>query len=101
MIRRDYLDYTGRHPGAADVGFVVEVADASVSYDRVFKKRIYAGANIPYYWLADLVDIRLEVYSGPHDGEYSHTTIYGPNDSVPVILDGVEIGSIPLNGLLS
>src|SRR5262245_7749406 len=40
VIRGTSRDYSARHPGGADVGLVVEVADATLDRDRGLKKRI-------------------------------------------------------------
>ena len=100
IIRGDTRDYPSGHPGSPDVALVVEVADASLLRDRGVKKRVYANAPIPTYWLLNLVDRRLEVYSAPKAGEYCRCDIYRPEDSAPIILDGVEAGSIPVASLL-
>lgn len=58
-------DYRDRHPGAADVACVIEVADSSLLRDRTIKLRIYAAAAIPIYIIINLVDRVIEVYSEP------------------------------------
>ena len=70
MVRGDRRAYVDHHPGPKDVALVVEVADASLQRDRGFKRRLYAQAGIPAYWIVNLVDRVLEVYtepSGPTD----------------------------------
>ena len=57
-------------PTAADVLLVVEVSDSSVAYDRSVKRRLYAEAGIPEYWIVNLQDQVIEVYSNPVKGEY-------------------------------
>jgi Uma2 family endonuclease len=54
---------TGRHPGAEDLLLVVEVADSSLRYDRETKLPIYASAGIPEYWIVNLADRCVEVYT--------------------------------------
>ena len=54
-----------RHPGPGDVGLIVEVADTSLRRDRGEKLENYGRADIPVYWIVNLVDDQLEVYSGP------------------------------------
>ena len=61
--RKDF--YTESHPGPADVFLLVEVADSSVLYDRGEKLSAYARANIPEYWLVNLVERVVEVYRLP------------------------------------
>jgi Uma2 family endonuclease len=91
--RREYVD---RHPQPKDVGLVVEVADATLARDRGVKKTIYARAGIPIYWIVNLVDRCVEIYSDPtgqaKKPDYRQRQIFGLRDSVPLVLDGEEIG---------
>lgn len=57
--------YADRHPGAADVGCVIEVSSSSLERDRTTKQRIYAEAAIAQYVIVNLVDRRVEVYEEP------------------------------------
>jgi Uma2 family endonuclease len=71
--RNDF--YHRKRPTAADVLLVVEVADSSLGYDRKDKSALYAEAGIPEYWIVNVKDEVIEVYSGPANGRYgkSHT----------------------------
>src|SRR5262249_52378201 len=55
LARGARRDYASRHPGPAEVGLVVEVADTSLDYDRDVKKPLYASAGVPVYWIVNLV----------------------------------------------
>ena len=57
--------YASAHPGPDDVMLVVEVADASLRYDRDIKVGLYARAGIPEAWLADLQNERVHVFTHP------------------------------------
>jgi Uma2 family endonuclease len=57
------LDYFDDHP--ARPALVVEVAEASLYYDRGPKASAYARATLPDYWIVNLVDWRIEVYRRP------------------------------------
>lgn len=59
-----------RHPRAADTLLVVEVADASVAYDRDVKIPLYARAGVPEAWLVDLAAAEIALYRDPAGGEY-------------------------------
>jgi Uma2 family endonuclease len=61
IVRGNPRSYLTRHPSAADAGQVIEVADSSLLRDQRDKTRIYARANIPVYWIINLVDQRIEV----------------------------------------
>ena len=56
---------SSRHPGPADMALVIEVADSSLPDDRSLKARIYAAAAVPVYWIVNLVDHQVEVYTDP------------------------------------
>ena len=100
VIRGDPRTYARRHPGPRDIGLVVEVSDTTQDRDRIIKKRIYATAGIPFYWLLDLNRRKLETYSEPKGSEYAHTAEYSEHESVAVILDGVTVGSVAVSDLL-
>jgi Uma2 family endonuclease len=104
VVRGSDDDYVDRHPAPADVALVVEVADATLQRDRTLKLRIYASAGIAVYWILNLQEFQLEVYSEPTDeGEqatYARRTIYKASDRVPVVLDGVEMGQLSVQSLM-
>lgn len=104
IVRGNARTYLSRHPTPADVGLIVEVADSSLLRDQRDKTRIYARGGIVCYWIVNLVDRRIEVYSqpsGPADvPAYSSFRIYQPGDSVPLVLDGNTMGAIPVDELL-
>jgi Uma2 family endonuclease len=66
--RQDF--YASRHAGPSDILLIVEIADASLEYDRDVKAPVYAAAGIPEYWLADLNDTIVWRYSRPERGVY-------------------------------
>jgi Uma2 family endonuclease len=83
---------------------VIEVSNTSLDTDREDKSRIYARAGLPVYWIVNVVDRQVEVYeqpSGPTaDPGYATRTDYKPGDSVPLVLDGNTVGTIPAADLL-
>lgn len=56
-------DYRDAHPGRALL--IVEVADSTLSFDRVRKLSAYARAGVPEYWILDLHGETLEVCRAP------------------------------------
>jgi Uma2 family endonuclease len=56
-------DYSHAHPSRP--ALVVEVAEASLGVDRQRKGSLYARADLPDYWVLNLVDRVLEVYREP------------------------------------
>jgi Uma2 family endonuclease len=104
FVRGSSADYEQRHPGTADVGLVIEVADSSLLRDQRDKTRIYARGVIPCYWIVNLVDRRLEVYSQPSGPTpvpaYHSFQTYQPGDAVPLVLDGMTVGALAAADLL-
>jgi len=104
VVRGDTLDYLDRHPNPQEVGLVVEVADATLQRDRSTKKRVYARADIAVYWLVNLVKQQIEVYTEPtqtgKQPDYRKHHIYQLTDTIPVVLDGVEVGRIAVHEVL-
>jgi Uma2 family endonuclease len=96
---RDYLD---RHPGPADLAIVVEVSDATVQRDRTSKKQAYARSGIVSYWLVNLPERQVEVYTQPNpaNSDYAQRQNYGLADSLPVILQGEILGGIAVKDIL-
>jgi Uma2 family endonuclease len=70
VIRGKTEDYATSNPSAALVGLVVEVADVTLLRDRQVKGRIYGRAQIPFYWIVNLVERQLEVYESPSESGY-------------------------------
>jgi Uma2 family endonuclease len=95
--------YDDRQPGAKDVALVIEAADTSLGFDQTTKLEMYAAAKIAVYWIVNLKDRRVEVYTQPRGGKnptYRQQTNYGPDDAVPVVVAGKEVGRIPVKELL-
>lgn len=97
-------DYRNRHPGPGDVGLVIEVADSSLDADRIDKQRLYARAGIPVYWIVNIPEKQIEVYTDPQPTAappaYANRRDYKPGDAVPVALDGVEVATVPVGDVL-
>ena len=95
--------YEHRHPGPKDVVLVVEVSDSSLGFDRGTKLGVYAGAKVAEYWIVNVSESRVEVYTQPRGGKnpaYKTRTDYGPDDSVPVVVAGKRVGAVAVKELL-
>ena len=58
-------NYLSSHPTPNDILLVIEIADSTLQYDQENKLALYAGAGINNYWIFNLVDHHLEIYSQP------------------------------------
>jgi Uma2 family endonuclease len=81
--------YLQEHPSQNDIKLIIEVAESSLARDRL-KATIYAEANVPCYWIVNLTEKVVEVYSEPLDGVYNRRLIYSSNDFVPVVIGEFE-----------
>ena len=66
ICRLDPDHYRNEHPKASDILLLIEVAGSSLAYDRRRKVAAYAESGIPEYWIVNLVDRRIEVFSDPN-----------------------------------
>jgi Uma2 family endonuclease len=66
IVATDEDEAPGRHPHTALL--IVEVASESIRKDRNVKARVYARAGIAEYWIADVDNQRIEVYTDPDAG---------------------------------
>lgn len=104
VVRGTTRSFLSRHPRPDEVGLIVEVADTSRVIDRVTKARLYARAGIVCYWIVNLIDRQLEVFtdpSGQNDAPgYGKREVLGPDDEVPFVLEGREVARIAVRELL-
>ena len=103
VVRRHRMGYKQRHPAPADIALVIEVADSSLDGDRADKCRIYARAGIQEYWIVNLVDTQVEVYSSPVGDPtpfYRDRVDRQLGDEIEVMLDGQRVGSVDVSAVL-
>jgi Uma2 family endonuclease len=96
--------FDARHPQPNEIALVVEVSDSGLQRDRVDKGRIYARVSIPQYWVVNLVDRQIEVYTDPTGPVsapvYRRRQDYPAGTTVPVELDGNAVGSVSVDEVL-
>ena len=100
VVRGQAEDYIERDVTSADIALVVEIADSSLRADQREMRPIYAASGIPIYWIINLVDRQLEVYSNSDGRDYRTIQIFSREQEVPVLLGGVEAAQIRVADLL-
>jgi Uma2 family endonuclease len=87
VVRGGWWDYRDAHP--TESVLIVEVAEASLAFDRQHKGGVYARAALPEYWIINLVDRMVEIYrdpapfpSMPHGWQYRNLRSLGPDGAV-------------------
>lgn len=83
VVLADLTKYDGkRHPRPEEVILVIEVADASLRYDRDVKLPLYAEAGIAEVWIVNLQKNVVEVHQRPSIGIYQTTKLFQPGETV-------------------
>ncbi len=100
VLRGSDRDYDGRIPDAADVALVVEVAESTLERDQSRKLLAYAKGRIPVYWIVNLVDSQIEVYSDPAPEGYRSVQVVKPGQDVPIVIGGAVVGQIGVSDIL-
>jgi Uma2 family endonuclease len=100
IVRGSDEDYAHRIPNAADVVLLIEVSLTTLERHRNEKRPAYATGGVPIYWIVNLVDRRIEVYTGPGPGSYGSRADFTPGQAVPVVIDGQPLGEIAVDAVL-
>lgn len=104
IARGSIADFASRHPNADELPLLVEVADATLQRDRNAKKRIYARASISIYWIVNLIDQQIEVYTDPsgpvQHPDYHQRRDYRRGEELPVVIDGKTLATLAVDALL-
>lgn len=102
IVRGPRSRYRTSHPAPSDIGLLVEISASSLLIDTSDKARIYAAAGVPVYWVVNIPDRKVEVFSEPESatGRFRSRVEFLVGDSVPVILDGTAVGSIAVADIL-
>jgi Uma2 family endonuclease len=103
VARLTESEYFDRHPQPADIHLIVEVAVSSLAFDQGEKLGLYAANGVEAYWIVNLVDKRLEVYTGPQRGNppsFLKVQHFAQGATVPITLGGVELGSVAVSDVI-
>lgn len=103
VARGPGLRYFTTHPEPKDIALVVEVADTTLAEDRERKGRLYARARIPVYWVVNLPEHQIEVYTQPRAGRspaYRERQDYRAPRPLPLVLGGSKVAQFDMHDLM-
>jgi Uma2 family endonuclease len=100
IVRGSDADYRHRVPEPADVGLLVELSATSVYADRI-QGNVYGRSAIPVYWIVNLVDRQVEVYTDPGPTGYASRSDFTSGQQVTVLIDGRQVGQIAVDDILA
>ena len=83
IVLSDLTKYDGRrHPRPSETLLVIEIAETSLRIDRNTKLPLYAANEIPEFWIVNIPDQIVEVYTNPEFGMYRNTEIFKTGDAI-------------------
>jgi Uma2 family endonuclease len=92
VVKREERHYMNAHPVAADVLLLIEVANTTVSYDRLIKIPLYARHGILEAWLIDVQAARVHVFRDPQNGNYVDVSVIErPEALCPGVMPSLSI----------
>ncbi len=104
IIRGTRQQFRGRKPQPQDVLLLIEISDTSLARDQGPRKALFAREGIVQYWIVNLIDDQVELYTEPSgpttNPDYGNKQIYANTDAVPLILEGIEVGRVDVADLL-
>jgi Uma2 family endonuclease len=79
---------------ASEAQLVIEVSNTTAQHDLGKKRRIYAAASIPEYWVFDIPKSTIHRFWRPRDDDFAEgDRVYVPGHVKSVFIDGLEIGT--------
>ena len=85
----------------------IDVSDAaSLNTDQMISPLFYSRIEIPWFWLINLRDRRVEIHSEPSGRTlgamegYRRIDVYSPDQSIPLVLDGRKVALVRVASLL-
>ncbi len=100
VVRGDPELFAQRHPAPAEVALLIEVSETGLDRDQGKKRFNHARSVIPIYWIVNLVDNQLEVYTRPEPNGYQSSQILNAGQEISVMIDGHEAGRIAVADIL-
>ncbi len=104
IVEGELTDFLAGHPLPAQAEVLIEVSNTSLAFDRDSKLKSYARMKIAQYWVVNLIDMRVEVYTLPRGGKsptYKSRLDYVNGEEIPLVLAGKSVGSLPVSEFLA
>jgi Uma2 family endonuclease len=91
VVKSSPTRYLDHHPYPADVFWLVEYADSTLTKDLNIKQQIYAAAGIREYWIVNLQSLELIVFRGMSTTGYETETRLSTGYIAPLSFPEIEI----------
>lgn len=70
IVKLPRQTYQTRHPYSQDIFWLIEISQSTLDYDLNEKKKIYAKAKIPEYWVIDVMSRQVYIFLDPVNETY-------------------------------
>ena len=105
VVRGPIGRYLKRHPTRTDIEIVGDVADTTLKKDRQVLAGLFARDRIPVYWVINIPDAQVEVYTQPSIDDsgaayYKARQDLGRKDVVPMTIKSRVVAKIRVRDLL-
>jgi Uma2 family endonuclease len=91
VVKPSPTRYLDRHPYPADIFWLVEYADSTLTKDLNIKQQIYAAAGIQEYWIVNLQALELIVFRDMGNAGYGAETRFSTGHISPLSFPDIEI----------
>jgi len=86
--RQRYLQH---HPYPQDIFWLIEISQSTLDYDLNDKRKTYALAGIPDYWVVNLKANQIHVFRQPHDADYLKSLVINQGIISPQAFPTIEV----------
>lgn len=91
IVERLGREYRRHHPYPENIFWVVEYSNTSLSKDLDEKKRLYAKAGIPEYWVVNLQDMTVVIFRHPANGTYQFEQTLSQGTITPLAFSDIAV----------
>lgn len=88
LPRQRYLQH---HPYSQDIFWLIEISQSTLDYALNDKRKTYALADIPEYWVVNLKANQIHVFRHPQQGEYLETFVINQGTIFSLTFPTIEV----------
>ncbi|PSB06094.1 hypothetical protein C7B76_30205 [filamentous cyanobacterium CCP2] len=84
-------EYFDHHPYPENIFWLIEFSNSSLEKDLEVKRKAYAAAGIPEYWVVNLKRMELVVLRSPQEGDYQEKATLTEGTIQPIAFPDVTV----------
>ncbi|MEQ8972732.1 MAG: Uma2 family endonuclease [Coleofasciculus sp. C1-SOL-03] len=83
--------YRQRHPYPQDIFWLIEISQSTLEYDLNDKKKTYALAGIPEYWVVNVRAHHIHIFRHPQSDDYLESLVISQGTIVSQAFSTIEV----------